>query len=137
MLGLAGCSGSTEATWGNGIRRHEGGGQAGAEEGLWTYWYRDGQMRQRGHYEGGLPVGLWVQYWPGGQRASQGERKISPRTGASEREGLWVHWHGSGHKQSEGHYSDGLRTGDWKFWKETGEEEASRCGRYENDRRVE
>lgn len=137
LLGLTACGETAQATWSNGIRRFEGGGRAGAEQGLWTYWYRDGQMRQRGGYDDGLPEGVWTEWWSGGQRASEGERRLSSRTGASERAGPWIHWHGNGQKRCEGEYLDGLRTGEWVFWKETGEKDLARCGRYEGDRRAE
>jgi hypothetical protein len=116
-----------------GVRRYQGQGAPGAEEGLWTTWYFDGQMRSRGHYSGGLKLGIWETWYRNGQRESQGERVPVQGTRVSLRGGTWTYWHeGSGRKKSEGRFQAGRREGPWFFWKNDGSVDEQRTGNYVN-----
>jgi hypothetical protein len=42
-------------------------------EGLWTYWYENGQMKEEGHYEAGVKNGIWVEWYQDGQIMWKGE----------------------------------------------------------------
>jgi hypothetical protein len=39
----------------------------GRQDGLWTYYYRNGQMKEEGHYDRGLKNGIWVEWYPDGE----------------------------------------------------------------------
>lgn len=134
-LGAAHCLGSCDqprpSQFAKGVRVYQGDGQPGAEEGLWTTWYFDGQMRTQGKYSGGLKVGTWETWYRNGQRESLGERVPVPQTTVSLREGPWTYWHeGSGFKKSEGSFVKGRREGPWLFWKNNGTPDPKRTGTY-------
>lgn len=135
-LYLAGCGRRTVAVWPNGVLRLEGGGTFGAEQGRWTFRYRDGQVREQGRYEGGRRVGHWVQWFPNGQRASEGERGWSEASGASERQGPWLHWHENGTLRARGSYVDGRREGAWEFWTSQGAPDPALSGLYRDGTRI-
>lgn len=130
---------TTRAFWPRGTLRFEGSGRRGAEEGHWTFWYRDGQLREEGAFRDGRRVGTWTQWHPNGQRASAGERVWDPEQGASVRHGPWRFWHESGDLRAEGSYDMGRRDGPWSYW--TADEahvlDANLTGTYVDDVRVE
>ncbi len=125
--------------WPGGVRRFEGEGRPGYERGLWSYWYRNGQLRERGHYSLFHRVGVWRQWHANGQRASVGERVWSEEAHASLRHGPWATWHENGDLRSQGSYQYGKRVGEWKYWRIEGERtvlDTERSGRYEDDQKV-
>jgi len=48
-------------------------------EGLWTYWYKNGQMKEEGHFEAGAKNGMWVEWYQDGQIMWKGEWKNGTR----------------------------------------------------------
>jgi hypothetical protein len=53
----------------------------GQQEGLWTYWYRSGQMKAEGQYRGGVKDGMWIEWYRDGDimwkgEWSEGERHV-------------------------------------------------------------
>jgi hypothetical protein len=48
-------------------------------EGLWTYWYKNGQMKEEGHFEAGVKYGIWVEWYQDGQIMWKGEWKNGTR----------------------------------------------------------
>lgn len=42
-------------------------------EGLWTYWYPNGQMKAEGNYANGLKNGMWVEWYDDGMLMWKGE----------------------------------------------------------------
>ncbi|MFH0759792.1 MAG: hypothetical protein V2B15_21060 [Bacteroidota bacterium] len=45
----------------------------GQPDGLWTYWYNNGQMKEEGHYKNGLKKGMWVEWYRDGEIMWKGE----------------------------------------------------------------
>lgn len=132
--------GPPRAYWPDGIRRHEGAGRPGRERGVWSYWYRNGQLRERGRYVAFHRAGVWTQWYLNGQIANRGERVRDPEQRASVRHGEWTEWHENGDLASRGVYDRGRRTGHWSFWRVEGDRavpDEARSGRYEAGRRVE
>lgn len=122
---LAGCGEHTLSTWGEGVVRFEGAGRPRAEQGPWSAWYRDGQLRARGRYEDGLRVGVWETFYPsggqGGGIQSRGERVPIPEEGRSPRQGTWSFWHPSGRLMRRGRFERGLEEGLFEEWHPSGQ----------------
>lgn len=79
-----------------------------------TGYYPEGQKRIEGTYKDGKREGLWRYWYENGNLWSEGYYKADVRHGRS------TVWHENGKKYYEGHYTDGERTGKWKFWDEDG-----------------
>ena len=45
----------------------------GNQEGLWTYYYKNGHMKEEGHYNNGIKEGMWVEWYPDGEIMWKGE----------------------------------------------------------------
>jgi hypothetical protein len=45
----------------------------GIQDGLWTYYYKDGHMKEEGHYNNGIKEGMWVEWYPDGEIMWKGE----------------------------------------------------------------
>jgi hypothetical protein len=45
----------------------------GTQEGLWTYYYKNGHMKEEGHYRNGIKEGMWVEWYPDGDIMWKGE----------------------------------------------------------------
>jgi antitoxin component YwqK of YwqJK toxin-antitoxin module len=52
----------------------------GKQEGLWTYFYKNGQMKEEGHYKQGIKDGMWVEWYSDGEIMWKGEWKEGTRT---------------------------------------------------------
>ena len=87
----------------------------GIEDGLYTYWYNDGQKEQEGTYKGGEKDGKWTKWYNDGQKQSEETLKNK------KEDGLWTYWHKNGHKKSEKKYSDGKGQGLWTYWDKNGQ----------------
>ncbi len=51
----------------------------GKQDGLWTRWYPNGQMKEEGHYEKGMKSGMWVEWYEDGAIMWKGEWKDGVR----------------------------------------------------------
>lgn len=51
----------------------------GVQDGLWTSWYPNGQMKEEGHYENGMKSGMWVEWYEDGAIMWKGEWKDGVR----------------------------------------------------------
>ena len=52
----------------------------GKPDGIWTYWYTNGQMKAEGHYKNGLKNGMWIQWYDDGAIMWKGEWEMGTRT---------------------------------------------------------
>lgn len=95
------------------------------EEGLWRFWYADGQLRSEGAYTAGKRNGTWTEWAPAGWKQASGPYVRGERTG------LWTTWYPSGQRQTEIYWIKGHRTGPYHGWYESGGIE--RTGNYQND----
>ena len=66
----------------------------GKEEGVWIYWYLNGQQSAEGLYVNGL------------------------------KDGLWILWYENGQKFMECHYTKGQKSGTWTIWDEKGNKDS-------------
>jgi antitoxin component YwqK of YwqJK toxin-antitoxin module len=52
----------------------------GKKEGLWTYFYLNGQMKEEGHYRKDIKNGMWIEWYPDGEIMWKGEWVHGNRT---------------------------------------------------------
>jgi hypothetical protein len=45
----------------------------GIPDGLWTSWYKNGQMKEEGHYQEGMKNGMWIEWYQDGEIMWKGE----------------------------------------------------------------
>jgi len=45
----------------------------GLPDGLWTTWYKNGQMKKEGHYIAGVKNGMWIEWYDDGEIMWKGE----------------------------------------------------------------
>ncbi len=105
----------------------------GTREGLWTFWFPNGQLREQGRYAHGQRVGPWKQWHANGRARSAGARAADPARGDSPREGYWRFWFENGELESQGVFVRGLREGHWDFHLTDGELDGDRSGEYHLD----
>lgn len=59
----------------------------GKQDGLWTTWHKNGQMKEEGHFDRGIKTGTWIEWYPDGEIMWKGEWEEGTRslksTGAS------------------------------------------------------
>ena len=90
--------------------------------------YDNGQILSKGNFKDGKWNGLWTYFFENGQKkgeggfnngdgSDEGETGI-PRNG---REGLWTFWYENGQKQQEGTFKDGKDDGLFTRWYENGQ----------------
>ena len=68
----------------------------GKKDGLWTEWFRDGQIRSREIYENGQANGIWEQWHENGQMIL----RASFKNGNAH--GLRTEWYDNGKKSRKG-----------------------------------
>jgi antitoxin component YwqK of YwqJK toxin-antitoxin module len=61
----------------------------GKQDGLWTFWYKNGQMKEEGRYSKGVKNGMWVEWYRDGDIMWKGEwengsRQIKSRGAKAE-----------------------------------------------------
>lgn len=135
---LAGCLKHIERSWPSGSQRYEGAISRvdGREEGLWTFWFPNGQMREQGRFAHGLRVGRWRQWHSNGAPRSEGGRTPARDRTASLRTGYWRFWYESGALEGQGVFVDGLREGHWDYFLTDGKLDGDRSGEYHADQRI-
>ena len=104
-------SGSVFALYDNGQKKLNGRYRKGLMNGLWKYYYENGQIRHQGSFvngDGSYPDNysdsLKLKYPPFGGR-----------------KGRWTGWYENGQKKEEGTYKDGFRHGNWTYYTEVGD----------------
>ena len=138
VCALAACTQAVERKWSDGTRRGEGRQSTftRAEEGLWTYWFPNGELREQGRYLHGRRVGSWRQWYPNGSPRSAGQREWNPTAGGSLREGVWTFWHENGVLAAHGAFEQGLREGQWDYNLDSGALDGNQSGEYHRDQRI-
>ena len=77
-------------------------------------YYPDSKVKSEGELKNGKMHGKWIYYYENGKKWSEGNFKDG------QEEGLRTTYYENGQKRYEGLFRDGVRTGDWKFWDESG-----------------
>ena len=108
---------SYELTWhGDGPKKIEGTFKNGKPDGLWVFYYSNGQLEAKSHYKDGKIDGSHVMWHPNGQRWSERNWKNGVK------DGPWMYWHENGQKESEKNFKTGkLVEGSAKYWNSKGE----------------
>lgn len=96
----------------NGQIQSRGNFNLGKKEGIWEYFYEDGKLSAHGNYLNDFPDGEWIYYFPDGTVSSRGELK------EGSKHGNWVSFYENGAKKGEGSYFVG--TGEYKEYYPTG-----------------
>jgi antitoxin component YwqK of YwqJK toxin-antitoxin module len=52
----------------------------GKKEGLWTYYFPNGQMKAEGHFQNDIKNGMWIEWYPDGEIMWKGEWDQGNRT---------------------------------------------------------
>ena len=76
----------------------------GIKDGLWTYWYENGQKKAEENYRYGKRDGLWIGWYENGQKRKEDHYRDG------KVEGLWISLYENGEKRDEKTYSDGIVT---------------------------
>lgn len=66
-------------TYENNILISMGDYKDGKKEGIWQYWYDNGQKMEEGNYRNGLKIGIWVKWYQDGELMWEGEYKEGKR----------------------------------------------------------
>jgi len=130
LLVGTGCGRTVTRYYPNGVKQCEGrtAWNSPAEQGVWIYWYDNGQVRERGSYRRGRREGLWTQWYPNGQRRAEGLRVFDEALGAALREGPWTFWWPEGQLRARGEFAAGLQVGEWRRWHPEGSYDQERSG---------
>ena len=65
----------------------------GKKEGLWTFWYKNGERREEGKFKDGNEVGVWKRWYDNGKMKSKRTIKFGKGEGAA----TW--WYENGKKK--------------------------------------
>ena len=89
----------------------------GKKEGLWVYYYDNGQLSYKGTFKVGKKDGPWVYYHSNGQLSYKVTYKDN------KKDGPWVHYYFlNGQVSSRGDYKDGKKEGTWVRYSSDGSE---------------
>jgi len=72
----------------------------GGLDGLWTWWYENGQKEEEGTFKDGKEDGLLTEWYENGQKSFEGTWKDGEYDGKS------TTWYEKGQKMAEGTYKD-------------------------------
>ena len=97
----------------NGQKKFERTFKDGKEDGLWTRWYKTGQKNSERIYKNGKSEGLHTSWYENGQKMYE----LTYKDGTKD--GLITEWYENGHKKSELTYKDGVEISE-KEWNEDG-----------------
>jgi len=107
-------SGPVFSLYGDGKKKEEGTYKDGKEDGLWTYWNKDGQKWRERIYK---PDELYsYTVWD-----RNGVKHIEGNYKDGKEDGLETWWYENGQKWVEGNYKDGEKDGKWTYWYENGQ----------------
>ena len=97
----------------------------GKMDGLWTWWYENGQKKEEGTYKNGKEDGLSTLWYENGQKKSE----VTYKDG--KRDGLWTEWFENGQKSGEITLKDGKADGLFTLWYENGSKKSEK--KYKDD----
>jgi antitoxin component YwqK of YwqJK toxin-antitoxin module len=93
----------------NGNKSSEGNYVAGKSEGVWKFWFESGELKSEGEYLDNEKDGVW-NYWyqNGEQKVKEIYKKGSITFGEV--------YHMNGKLSCKGNYSNGVEMGIWTYW---------------------
>lgn len=112
----------------NGQKQYEANYKEGTLDGVMQGWYNNGQMKFKSQYQAGKKTGQWLEWYDNGQKKSESNYTDDAR------DGLWGQWHDNGQHQTNGSYSAGKIEGLWTTWDANGQKLSE--GLYKNGDRT-
>jgi antitoxin component YwqK of YwqJK toxin-antitoxin module len=90
----------------------------GQKQGVWTYYYQNGQKQEQSEYTNGKLSGQVIYWFESGQRQSLGFFKLMFQNGllVSLRDSVFKEWHPNGNTSLLGSYEYDVKDGIWKYW---------------------
>ena len=85
----------------------------GKENGKWTYWYKNGEVKLEREYKNGKLDGSYTEYHYSGKKFSHG------LMGNDKMQGKWTFWYHNGQKECEVVCKNGKLV-DGKIWDDDG-----------------
>jgi hypothetical protein len=109
----------------------------GEPEGVWIFRAPDGALdaERTGVYESGERIAPWYEEGTRSGRLKSGMTQLATYAHGL-RNGPAHGFHPAGGRESEGGYVDGLRSGPWTYWLESGAVDVERSGLYRLDVKV-
>ncbi len=124
LLGIAACSSLATpldyvGQYVGGVTKAVGTLLGDREDGMWTYFHKNGQKKQEGRWlkikdgrrSDSVRVGEWVSWYEDGQFKQRGSWDMGERTGS------WTYWYANGNKRAEGVFENNWEVGPWTFWR--------------------
>jgi antitoxin component YwqK of YwqJK toxin-antitoxin module len=90
-----------EYYWDNGQLKGRGSFKNGKKEGIWERYHKNGSLRTKELYDNDLRDGTWESYWDNGQLHSKGSYKDG------KEDGIWEEYYENGQLWSKDLYKDG------------------------------
>ena len=102
-----------------------------ARDGVWTFWYPNGQVQRTEQYTNGEMTGIWTGYFENGLVShvlnfttddavyyfSNGKKQSEGKIANNMVQlGHWTGWYEHGLKNFEGNYVNGTKDGLWIFY---------------------
>ena len=84
------------------------------EDGVWKYWFNNGQLQSIASFKAGVPHGDWTLWNEDGRLLQQGGYTNGRESGP------WTVFWDSGDLRMQGTYINALEEGPWTFWDVTG-----------------
>jgi antitoxin component YwqK of YwqJK toxin-antitoxin module len=102
-------------TYPDGKKKAEGFIKYGHQDGKWTFWYENGQMKEEGSYnfkENGGKDGKWTLWYENGQMKEEGSYSWGDKDGA------WTYWYRDGQKKRENtyEYEKEIESREWYYY---------------------
>lgn len=94
----------------NGEREAEGAWKEDKQNGPWQWWYDSGQVKQEGSYVEGKREGVWRFFHANGKIASIGGYRDD------RQEGIWLYYEADESLGAAGSFENGLQHGAWCWW---------------------
>jgi len=73
-------------------------------EGVWEYYYQNGNQWFEKTYEDGIPMGEYLEWWYNGEKKEEGAFKGLSNRGFPVKVGKWTYWYETGQKSYEKTY---------------------------------
>ena len=102
----------------------------GEQEGLWVYYYGNGNLFKRGYYENGILHGFWEDFSENGTLLNVGNYVNG------KWDGLWKRFYRNGQLQEKGLYIKDKKDGVWESFYEDGTVNKEKTGIYKNGVKV-
>ncbi len=112
--------------------------ELGRRQGVWKYYYANGDIREEINYVNNLQEGLNTKYFPGKKMQVEGNYLGGRKDGEykryflsgqvavegkyvyGQRDGQWMEYYENGQTKSEREYKKGVKEGNWKSYDRKG-----------------